>query len=90
MENNEAPGGVTAKDVAADIVYMSGGNDPDFISVNEIVTDTLAEQGITDEDEVEKFTLEVYSLISDAVVTVTWPGDDSEYVFNDDEEDIEV
>lgn len=90
METNEALEGVTAKDVAADIIYMTGGIDPDFISVSEIVTDTLAEQGITDEDEVEQFTLEVYSLISDAVVTVTWPGDYSQYVFNDDGEDIEV
>lgn len=89
METNKIPEGITAKDVAADIVYMTGGVDPDFISVNEIVTDTLAEYGVTDEDTVEEFTLEVYSLIASAVVTVTWTGDDSEYVFNDDESDSE-
>jgi hypothetical protein len=87
MKNNENALEITVKDVAADIVYMTGGIDPDFISVNEIVTDTLEEHGITDEDAVEEFTHEVYALISSAIVTVSWTGDDDAYVFNEDEED---
>lgn len=87
MDMNESNEKATVKDVAADIIYLSGGMDPDYISVNEIVTDTLAEEGIDDENVIEEFTRAVYSLISDAVVTVRWPGDATEYVFNDDSED---
>lgn len=87
MDNNETPAGVNPKDVAAELVYMTGGIDPDFVSVSEIVTDTLTEKGITDEDVIEEFALEVHSLIASAVVTVAWPGDEDEYIFNDPEED---
>ena len=86
MENLEKTLKFTAKDVAADIVYMSGGIDPHFVSVNEIVTDTLAETGIKDEEFIESFTLKVYNLISSAIVEVRWPADDTSYVFNEDED----
>lgn len=87
MDTNQKNLDITAKDVAADIVYMSGGNDPEYSIVNEIVTDTFAEKGITDEDFIEEFAIEVYELIGSAVVSVSWPGDDSEYVFNESQED---
>lgn len=84
MENLEKTLKFTAKDVAADIVYMSGGVDPDFVSVNEIVTDTLAEAGIDDEEFIEEFSMKVYGLISSAVVEVRWPADDTSYIFNEE------
>lgn len=89
MDTNQKNLDITAKDAAADIVYMSGGDDPEYGIVNEIVTDTLAEKGITDEDFIEEFAIEVYNLIGSAIVSVSWPGDDSEYVFNDNQEDSE-
>lgn len=83
MENNTIPENVNPRTMAADIIHMSGGLDPDFVQITEIVMDTLQEYDITDEDVIEKFALQVDAFIYSAVVTVTWPDSTAKYVYND-------
>lgn len=83
MTNNQIPEAISPRAFAANLIHMSGGIDPDFVQITEIAGDTLGEYGITDEDVIADFAMEVDRLISSAIVTVQWVDSDDKYVYND-------
>lgn len=83
MTNDHIPEAISPRDFAANLIHMSGGIDPDFVQITEIAGDTLGEYGITDEDAIADFAMEVDKLISSAIVTVQWADSDEKYVYND-------
>lgn len=82
MTNTNIPEAIDPRAFAANLIHMSGGIDPDFVQITEIAGDTLGEHGITDEDTIDKFAMEVDKLISSAIVTIQWADSDEKYIYN--------
>lgn len=78
------------KDIAAELIYSSGGEDIEFLTIIETLQDQLEEEGIDIEpEEVDVLANTLSDLITKATVRVSWVGDETEYVFGVDDEDAE-
>lgn len=78
------------KDIAAELIYSSGGEDIEFLTIIETLQDQLEEEGIDIEpEEVDVLANTLSDLITKATVRVSWVGDETEYVFGVDDEDVE-
>lgn len=76
------------KDIAADLIYSSGGEDIEFLTIVETLEDKLEEEGIElDPDEMDSLANSLSDLIRTATIRVSWIDDDMEYVFGVDDEE---
>lgn len=76
------------KDTAARLIYSSGGEDVEFMTIVETIEDQLEEEGIEIEpEEVEALANTVRTLISTATVRIYWAEDTTEFVFGRDDEE---
>lgn len=79
------------KDIAAELIYSSGGEDVEFMTIVETLTEKMEEEGVDIADaEVEALSQDILTLIHRATIRVSWAEDDSEYLFGTDDEEDEV
>lgn len=78
------------KDIAAELIYSSGGEDIEFMTIVETLTEQMEEEGIDiDNAELEALSNDISALIHRATVRVSWIEDETEYLFGTDDNENE-
>ena len=70
------------KDIAAGLIYSSGGEDIEFMTIVETLEEQFESEGIDiGSDETEALANKIHDLIARATICVSWTEDSDEYVF---------